>query len=151
MNYVWTNTESLLIHFISGLLDIDNDKAVVIFLTVSTFRARIDLVERLVKLPGTPTKLQSDVLELTSSFKQLSATRNKYNHCIYAFDPDGGNPRTILMRISDRKTGIKFGAESAINQETVEAVQSSINQISALNTRIWAQLISSGFVRADER
>jgi hypothetical protein len=52
MNYMWTNTESLLIHVIAGLCGTDKDKAVIIFLTLNTTRARIDLVDRLAKMPG---------------------------------------------------------------------------------------------------
>jgi hypothetical protein len=46
LNYAWTNTESLLIHFIAGLAGCDKETAVIIFLTLNTSRARLDLVER---------------------------------------------------------------------------------------------------------
>ena len=49
LNYTWTNTESLLIHLIAGLSALDKEIATVIFLTLNTTRARIDLVERLSK------------------------------------------------------------------------------------------------------
>ena len=51
LNYTWTNTESLLLHLIAGLSGTTKDVAVVIFLTLNTTRARVDLVERLAKMP----------------------------------------------------------------------------------------------------
>src|SRR5690606_145654 len=54
LNYTWTNTESLLIHLIAGLAKVDKETAVIIFLTLNTTRARIDLVERLAKRSRTP-------------------------------------------------------------------------------------------------
>ena len=44
LNYVWTNTESLLIYVIAHLLRVEKDAAIVVFLTLNTTRARIDLV-----------------------------------------------------------------------------------------------------------
>jgi hypothetical protein len=53
LNYTWTNTESLLIYLLAGLAQVDKETAIVIFLTLNTTRARIELVERLTKLRKT--------------------------------------------------------------------------------------------------
>lgn len=55
LNYVWTNTESLMIYLIVHLLKVDKEAAIVVFLTLNTTRARMDLIERLAKLPP-PTR-----------------------------------------------------------------------------------------------
>ena len=96
LNYTWTNTESLLIHFIAGLSEIDKETATVIFLTLNTTRARIDLVERLAKLERISPNQRAAVLDITSRILGQARLRNRYNHCIYAFDADGENPRGIL-------------------------------------------------------
>ena len=101
LNYSWTNTESLLIHVIAGLTGVEKDVALVIFLTLNTTRARIDLVQRLAKMECTSVPERKRILNVTNRIMKLSALRNRYNHCIYAFDADGGNPRSILMRIAD--------------------------------------------------
>src|ERR1700754_5063221 len=81
LNYVWTNTESLLIYVIAHLLDVEKDAAIVVFLTLNTTRARIDLVERLAKLSSTPAEDIRAVLALMGRLKRESKMRNKYNHC----------------------------------------------------------------------
>ncbi|GLS31052.1 hypothetical protein SAMN04488498_1342 [Mesorhizobium albiziae] len=53
LNYTWTNTESLLIYLIAGLAKVDKETAIIIFLTLNTTRARIELVERLAKMKKT--------------------------------------------------------------------------------------------------
>lgn len=89
LNYVWTNTESLLIYVIAHLLGVEKDAAIVVFLTLNTTRARIDLTERLAKLPRIPTETRDEVLAITERLKQQSKMRNKYNHCIYSVDEQG--------------------------------------------------------------
>ncbi len=82
LNYTWTNTESLLIYLIAGLARVDKETAIVIFLTLNTTRARIDLVERLAKMSKTPQPLREEILALTSSLGREAALRNKFNHCM---------------------------------------------------------------------
>ncbi|TMM54781.1 hypothetical protein [Sulfitobacter sabulilitoris] len=137
LNYSWTNTESLLIHLIAGLCRIDKDPAVVIFLTLNTTRARIDLVNRLSKLETTPTAQRDAILGVTGRMQKLSALRNRYNHCIYAFDAEGGNPRTVLMRIADRKETLRMGQVNELNDAAAGDVEDAISELQKINLDIW--------------
>jgi hypothetical protein len=137
MNYSWTNTESLLIHFIAGLVGCDKEKAVVVFLTLNTTRARIDLVERLAKLERTPEAERERVLALTAEFLRLATLRNRYNHCIYAFDSSSGGVRSIMMRISDRKDRIKLGRNDEIDDAAAGEIETSLARLADLNRRMW--------------
>jgi energy-converting hydrogenase A subunit M len=137
LNYTWTNTESLLIHFIAGLAKCDKEVAVVIFLTLNTSRARLDLVERLAKLPGIPVEEREAVLSLSQEMSRLSSLRNRYNHCIYAFDPENGSTRTILMRIADRKSDIKMGQANPIDDVALSEIDETLAGLVKLNARFW--------------
>lgn len=137
LNYTWTNTESLLIHLIAGLSALDKEIATVIFLTLNTTRARIDLVERLSKLDRIDAREMKSILALTGRIQRQSALRNRYNHCIYAFDSEGGNPRTILMRISDRKDTLKMGQSNPLNDAAAEDIENAIQELMAINRDIW--------------
>lgn len=137
LNYTWTNTESLLIHLIAGLSALDKEIATVIFLTLNTTRARIDLVERLSKLDRIDAREMKSILALTGRIQRQSALRNRYNHCIYAFDSEGGNPRTILMRISDRKDTLKMGQSNPLNDAAAEDIENAIGELMAINRDIW--------------
>ena len=137
LNYSWTNTESLLIHLIAGLSGMDKEIATVVFLTLNTTRARIDLVERLSKLKRVDQVERERVLELTGRIQRQSALRNRYNHCIYAFDTEGENPRSILMRIADRKDKLMMGQVNDLDAAAAEALQSAIVELRAINHDIW--------------
>ena len=138
MNYTWTNTESLLVHVIAGLARTDKDTAVILFLTLNTMRARVDLVERLAKFDRTPAAERTRILAATRKLVQLSGPRNRYNHSIYAFDPENGQVRTILMRIADRKDDIRMGQSSDLDAAALDEIRSAIRELGALNREFWA-------------
>lgn len=145
LNYTWTNTESVLIHLIAGLTGCDTEKALVIFLTLNTTRARVEMVERLAKLDGTDPKLQLRVLTATKDMMRQSALRNRYNHCIYSFDKDAGTARTILMRIADRKDRLKMGQTEAVDDRAIHDIEQAIAQLQAVNQTLWGIVCDYGF------
>jgi hypothetical protein len=145
LNYTWTNTESLLIHLIAGLAKVDKETAIVIFLTLNTTRARIDLVERLAKMTKTRRQCREDVLPLLERLNQQSKLRNKYNHCIYSFDARGDISHTHLMRIFDGKETIKYGKVEALDSEEAARISTCIEDIAAVNREIWAVIHANGF------
>lgn len=138
LNYSWTNTESLLIHLIAGLAQTDKETATVIFLTLNTSRARLDLVERLAKMDHRAATERDEVLALTTRMSKLSGLRNRYNHCIYSFDSDSGSPQTILMRIADRKDRIMMGQRTTITSEALNEIRASTEELGKLNRDIWS-------------
>jgi hypothetical protein len=147
LNYAWTNTESLLIHFIAGLVKTDIETATVIFLTLNTSRARMDLVNRLSKLGKVAKEEQARILALTDRIQKVGRLRNRYNHCIYAFDSNAEVSHTILMRIADRKDGIKMGQVEAINDETTQGIAAAIAELGQINRTSWAFLHAFDYPR----
>jgi hypothetical protein len=145
LNYAWTNTESLLIHVIAGLARVDKETAIVIFLTLNTTRARLDLVERLAKMARTAAECRDDMLAVSSVLGRESRLRNKYNHCIYSFDADGGHAKTILMRIFDDKKDIKYGKTELIDAREMKRLQDSRRALEAINRKIWKLIAHYGF------
>lgn len=144
LNYAWTNTESLLIHLIAGLSGMDKETATVVFLTLNTTRARIDLVERLSKLERAEPAERKRVLALTGRIQKQAALRNRYNHCIYAFDSEG-NPRTILMRIADRKDRLMIGQTDPLDDAAAGNIETAIDELAAINRDIWQAIRELGY------
>ena len=137
LNYTWTNTESLLIHMIAGLAGVDKETAIVIFLTLNTTRARIDLVERLTKMQKTPPACRTEVLEATRRLSEEAKLRNKYNHCIYSFDPDSGLGLTQSMRIFESKDEIKYGKIEKLDEQEIGRIRESITSLTGINRMFW--------------
>lgn len=138
LNYAWTNTESVLVHLIAGLTKTDKQTATIVFLTLNTMRARVDLVERMAKLATTPAVHRTRILAATKQLVKLSALRNRYNHSIYAFDPESGHVRTILMRIADRKDNIKVGQSHDLDASALREIKQVIKDLGALNHEFWS-------------
>lgn len=145
LNYTWTNTESLLVHIIAGLSRIDKETAVIIFLTLNTMRARVDLVERLSKLDRVAALERERVIAATRKLVASSVARNRYNHSIYAFDPETGGVRTILMRIADRKDEIRMGKSTDLDETALNEIRSVIADLGALNREIWSIITDFGY------
>lgn len=137
LNYTWTNTESLLIYLIAGLAGVDKETAIVIFLTLNTPRARIDLVERLAKMQKIQSRQRSEILDVTRELSTQSKLRNKYNHCIYSFDPESGKGITQLMRIFESKDEIKYGKIESLDDNELEKIKDSISSLVSINKKIW--------------
>lgn len=137
LNYTWTNTESLLIHMIAGLCQSDKETAIVIFLTLNTSRARIDLVERLAKMQRTPAACRSEVLDATRRLSEEGKLRNKYNHCIYSFDPDSGRGLTQSMRIFESRDEIKYGKIEELDDLEIVRIKESIQSLIKINRDLW--------------
>ncbi|WP_265516079.1 hypothetical protein [Nitratireductor luteus] len=138
LNYTWTNTESLLIYLIAGLAGTDKETAIVIFLTLNTPRARIDLVERLAKMHKTPSDCRSEILNVTRQLSKEASLRNKFNHCIYSFDPESGRGITQLMRIVESKDEIRYGKVESLDETEMERIKKSISSLVEINKTIWA-------------
>jgi hypothetical protein len=145
LNYVWTNTESLLIYVIAHLLDIEKDAAIVVFLTLNTTRSRIDLVERLAKLPSRLPEESKTVLALMGRLKRESKTRNKYNHCIYSFDENGDISSTQLMRLVEDDKEVRYGKVEQLDLKEIDRLEKSIGEIVAISKALWV------FIRASPR
>ncbi len=145
MNLAWTNTESLLIHLIAGLAGVSKEVATVIFLTLNTTRARLDVVSRLSKLDSVEQEVRTDLLSIIAAFMRLAKVRNKYNHCIYAFDDRLGSVDTIQLRILDEKTSIRYGKREPVDAGQLSRIRDAIAGIEQLNLEIRRVIISRGY------
>lgn len=137
LNYTWTNTESLLIYLIAGLARVDKETAVIIFLTLNTTRARIDLVERLAKTVKTKPACREAILSVSDQLSHQAKLRNKYSHCIYSFDETGMHASTQLMRIFDSKDAVRYGKIEELDEPEMKRIAASIETIGGINREIW--------------
>ena len=145
LNYSWSNTESLLVHLLGGLAGVPQDVAVVLFLSLSSTRARIELIERLAKLRRPDGEERAELLALMQRFTRLSSTRNRFNHSIWSFDLEQGAISTILMRIADRKESVLFGKSEPVDAEEIARLDAALEALAELNRQMWAFLTRHGY------
>ena len=136
MNYVWTNTESLFIYLIAQLMGTTKEAAIVVFLTLNTTRARLDLIQRLAKLHNTRPDDRSAVLGFADRLGKESGVRNKFNHCIYSFD-EKGEASTQLMRVADVGEDLRYGKVELLDRGELDRLNMAIDRIVSVNRDIW--------------
>lgn len=137
LNYAWTNTESLLIYLMAFLMRTGKDVAIVTFLTFNTSRARLDFIERLLKLESTDPEIRSRLMPVVARMKKAAHVRNKYNHCIYSFDENGEIEATQLLRIADYGDTLRYGKIEAIDNAEIERIDGTMSDIVSINRSIF--------------
>lgn len=145
LNYAWTNTESLLIYMIGGLARTDRETAIIIFLTLNTTKARIELVERLAKMATVDPLLRKSVLSTTERLTKQSRLRNKYSHCIYSFDETGTRASTQLMRLVESKDSVRYGKVEALDEPELKRITACIASIQDINKEMWSIIEENQF------
>lgn len=149
LNYVWTNTESLLIYVIAHLLAVDKETAIIVFLTLNTTRARIDLVERLAKRRSTDPTERTAILADMSRLKKEAKVRNKYNHSIYSFDERGDISSTQLMRLVETDEEIRYGKVEQMDAKEMQQLERAIAEITDISKSLWRFIHASTHLESE--
>lgn len=136
LNYAWTNTESLLIYLLSYIMGTRKEVAIVTFLTLNTSRARLDLIERLLRLQSTSAETRETLLPILGRMRGAARIRNNYNHSIYSFDENGEIDSTQLMRIADHGNTLRYGKIQTIDAEEIKKIEGAISEIVDINRLI---------------
>lgn len=142
--YAWSNTESLLIDVMGYLMGTDKQIAIVTFLTLNTTRARLDLIERLAKLPNVSLDDRDGVLAITARMKSAAKMRNKYSHSIFSFDENGEMDHTQLLRIADFGNSVRYGKVEPIDDGEIVRIANAIEEMVGTNHMILGYLENRG-------
>src|SRR4051794_16103775 len=63
----------------------DEASAAVVFATLNTTRARLDLIQRLAKIRVSDKALSKNLTALIERFSESTKVRNELNHCMFHF------------------------------------------------------------------
>ena len=110
--------------------------AILVFLTLNTTRARLDLIQRLAKLRTTSPADREAVLGFADRLGKESGLRNKFNHCIYSFD-EKGEASTQLMRVADVGEDLRYGKVELLDRNELDRLNAAIDRIVSVNRDIW--------------
>ncbi len=138
--FSWSNNESVFLYVLTLLLETDQPSAALVFGTLSSSRARTDLVRRLALAKLADDPLRDELDALIGRFESATRLRNELNHSIYGIDPAGVITHTNAMRIEERKGRLRFGASKPMDEERVASFERAIADAKALNRALWAYL-----------
>lgn len=139
--FSWSNNESMFIYVLMILLETDEVSAAVVFATLNTTRARLDLVQRLAKIKVRDPQIAHDLEDLVERFNAATRTRNEFNHSMYTLNEKGEITHTNSMRIHEtRKGGLQLGLSRPMDDERVRDMVRAIEDMKTLNREMWAFL-----------
>lgn len=136
----WSNNESLFIYVLMILLDTDQTSAAIVFATLNTTRARLDLIQRLSKIKLKDEKLDKALSKLIDRFNRSTALRNEFNHCMYITDDAGQITHTQSMRIVESREHLQFGISKPLDNARLKNMIEAAREMTNINHDIWELL-----------
>ncbi|HEV2560171.1 MAG TPA: hypothetical protein VGU45_16230 [Microvirga sp.] len=140
ISFSWSNNESMFIYVIMLLLDTDETAAAIVFSTLNTTRARLDLVERLAAVKISDREIAARLKELIERFDACNRVRNELNHSMYVLNETGEITHTQSMRITGSRGRLKFGGMRPVDDGRLREMEDVIAGLRALNRDLWAFL-----------
>jgi hypothetical protein len=140
LNFAWANNESLLIYFTMLLLRTDEVSAAIVFATLNTTRARLDLVERLAKTHLRDAALCKEIAVALDEFAALTRVRNEYNHCTFVVGEGGELTHTQTLKLKESRGRLSFGVRRPIDKRRLAELSKASAELKSLNRRLWQML-----------
>lgn len=137
MVFNWSNNESLFIYVLMLLLKIDQASAAIVFATLNTTRARLDLIERLARIKIRDKSLSKELDRLIDRFNDGTHIRNEFNHCMYTVDSGGEISQTQSMRLVQTRNGLRFGETKPLDEARIHEMTEAVREMVQINRDIW--------------
>ena len=138
--FSWSNNESMFIYVLMLLLETDFNSAAIVFVTLNTTRARLDLIRRLAKSKLRDPETVRKIERLIDRFNRCTQVRNEFNHCIYQVNDRGEITHTNVLRIIESKREMKIATIKEFDQRRVKEISNTIKRLKNINRDIWALL-----------
>jgi len=135
--FSWSNNESLFIYLLMLLLRTDQASAAIIFATLNTTRARLDLIQRLAKLHIHDRELEKTLNKLIARFNDSTRVRNEFNHCMYTVDGRGEITHTHSIKIVETRKRLQFGEVRPMDDRRITEMIAATQELKKLNRDIW--------------
>ena len=135
--FSWSNNESVFIYILMILLETDEPSAAIVFATLNTTRARLDLIQRLASVKIADPEVQDALDSLIKRFNLLTKMRNEFNHCTYELNARGEITRMHAMRIREGRGWVEFGSSREVDRERINEMQDAVGRLTELNRDLW--------------
>jgi hypothetical protein len=135
--FSWSNNESLFIYLLMLLLRTDQTSAAIVFATLNTTRARLDLIQRLAKVQIKDPAIDKALSKLISRFNDCTRIRNEFNHCMYMVDDHGEITHTHSIKIVETRKKLEFGEIRPMDAARIKEMTETTRELKALNRDIW--------------
>ncbi|WP_230532351.1 hypothetical protein [Microvirga roseola] len=138
--FSWSNNESMFIYVLMILLETDEVSAAIVFATLNTTRARLELVQRLGKAKVRDRDTMKSLERLIDRFNECTRVRNELNHCMYAVSERGEITHTHAMRIRESAGRLVLGEVRPMDEARIKELARTVNELKKLNRELWDYL-----------
>ncbi|MGO4573825.1 hypothetical protein [Microvirga sp. 2TAF3] len=138
--FSWSNNESMFIYILMLLLETDEVSAAIVFATLNTTRARLDLVQRLAKAKIHDKEAARMLDRLIVRFNDCTRVRNELNHCMYAVSDRGEITHTHAMKIRESGGGLVLGEIRPMDDARIRELVRAVEELKKLNRELWDYL-----------
>lgn len=135
--FSWSNNESLFIYLLMLLLKTDQTSAAIVFATLNTTRARLDLIQRLAKVHVQDRELDKALNDIIERFNDCTRIRNEFNHCMYMVDSRGEITHTHSIKIVETRKRLQFGEVRPMDEQRLKEMMAATHELKKLNRDIW--------------
>ncbi|QQO37038.1 hypothetical protein JJC00_16420 [Bradyrhizobium diazoefficiens] len=133
----WSNNESLFIYVLMLLLSTDEASAALVFATLNTTRARLDLIQRLARIKIRDPALDRELNKLIERFNDTTQVRNELTHCMYTVDESGEIVQTQSMRVVQTRASLAFGETRPVDEARLKALSDTVRAMIRINRDVW--------------
>lgn len=133
----WSNNESLFIYVLMLLLKVDQVSAAIVFATLNTTRARLDLIQRLARVKIRDKALSQELDRVIDRFNDGTHIRNEFNHCMYTVDDTGVISHTQSMRLVQTRSALRFGEVKPLDDARIHEISEAVREMARINREIW--------------
>ncbi|GEP54681.1 hypothetical protein RSO01_18470 [Reyranella soli] len=138
--FSWSNNESLLIYVMMLLLRTDERSAAVVFSTLNTTRARLDLVRRLSLLHLHDPAARAEIDKTIELFNDANRIRNEFMHAMYLVNEQGQITHTQMLRFIEKKGRVSFGDRQPLDGKRMRTLVEVDDTLRQLNRQLWGLL-----------
>ncbi len=135
--FSWSNNESLFIYLLMLLLKTDQTSAAIVFATLNTTRARLDLIQRLAKVQIRDRAIDKALTDLIERFNDCTRIRNEFNHCMYMVDSRGEITHTHSIKIVESRKRLQLGEIRPMDEQRIKEMTAATQELKKLNRDIW--------------
>ncbi len=136
----WSNNESVLIYLMMHLMGTDESSAAIVYATLNTSRARLDLVRRLARARVRDRALRRRIDDILARFDACAKLRNEYHHSMYTLDAQGNLREMRALRLRETRDRMSFGTPSPFDEHRLAALRRLEGDLAELNRDLWALL-----------
>jgi len=133
----WSNNESMFIHVLEILMDTDRESAAIVFATLNTTRARLDLVQRLARRKIADRDLMKSLDRIMERFNSCTKIRNEFNHCTYKVSDQGEITETRSLKIQDVRGRMQIETVKKMDAARINEMAATVRDLKKVNRDLW--------------